>query len=91
MASRISLGWMMDVDDFAGFESSYISFAQFLQGGLKMGEAYYYEYQEIKVQPSHSNVNSPNPRAIQLPPFIVEAQVGARSGYHHGVLPLYEA
>jgi hypothetical protein len=53
MASRISLGWMMDVDDFAGFESSYISFAQFLQGGLKMGEAYYYEYQEIKVQPSH--------------------------------------
>jgi hypothetical protein len=49
------------------------SSAQFFQRGLKMGEAYYYEYQEIKVQPSHSNVNSPNPRAIQLPPFIVKA------------------
>jgi hypothetical protein len=56
-----------------------------------MGEAYYYEYQEIKVQPSHSNVNSPNPRAIQLPPFIVEAQVCAQSGYYRGVLPFYKA
>jgi len=36
--------------------------------------------QEVKVQPSHSNCNSQNPSAIQLRPFIAEAQVGGRSG-----------
>jgi hypothetical protein len=60
-ASRMGSGSIMDVDDFAGFESSYITFTQFLQGGLKMPESYYSEYQEVKVQPGHSNVNSQVP------------------------------
>ena len=55
---RHGSGSITDVDGFAGFESSYITFTQFLQGGLKMPESYYSEYQEVKVQASHSNVNS---------------------------------
>lgn len=42
MGSRIGSGLMStDVDDFAGFESPYMSFTQCLQAGLQMGEADY--------------------------------------------------
>lgn len=102
MASRISSGLMTDVDDFAGFESPYMSFTQCLQAGLQMGEADYSALskslacgelgdqqpqpefpecdQEVKIKTSPSNCNSSNPNAIQLRPFIAEAQVGGRSG-----------
>ena len=54
----------------------YITFTQFLHGGLKMPESYYSEYQEVKVQASHFNVNSQVPfnflHLLQKPKWAVD-------------------